>query len=732
MTDTAQNGKPEIDAETFALGPRKPPQLRVVETPKTRLDFALYFLSKGFLILPVRANEKRAFSKDGGGKPEFATPGHPLNGGTLRATNHAPTIKRWFRDYPDINYGLALLGRTCVDVDVRKGEHWQFELSVVMGFDETPDTLANGSANGGFHIFFEGETENKNKAFKSGADPSCIDIKAGKTAYVVGPGCTVDGKPYRLLRDLPIAPLPDFVRFSGAVDAAPTNMTDTTERETPPPLEVTVSALKYLAEHDKEAICDRGMWLETLAAMKFSYGEAGRDAADDWSETADNFDAEVQDATWDSLKRASGKVKTAASIVWRARQKGWTAIDIEFADIFEAAANENASGASSEQTGKSETQAPPRILVKSATEMTIEGVLEYEKDPLVEGIFLRRGEQATLHAETTAGKTFLGIDLGFHLALPSLTHWHDDEIAVAHVPVLYVALEDVPGFEKQVVAAKKQFGDPGDWFMRVVPDLTLNSTKAGEEGVATIIAASAEQAKRCGVSTGLIIIDTKIRATAGDNDDKTQDAGRYVEQRVGKIIKATGATVLTMAHPNRAGDERGSLVGKQADDVRLTVIRKNGKRTLYVEKVRNGEGERTQFDYTLKLHELGRTAKDKAITSCTLVKSDPSATGKSGEGQQSKPKRGAATLNATFSDLRHEGKCVAELLPVAQVPGLRASAEDVNARFKTLYPGTPATRRQAWKAVKDNLPPGFELSDDGLTLWQADAPFGLDEDGATA
>ena len=363
MTDTAQNGKPEIDAETFALGPRKPPQLRVVETPKTRLDFALYFLSKGFLILPVRPNEKRAFSKDGGGKPQFATPGHPLNGGTLRATNHAPTIKRWFRDYPDINYGLALDGRTCVDVDVRKGEHWQFELSVVMGFDETPDTLANGSANGGFHIFFEGETENKNKAFKSGADPSCIDIKAGKTAYVVGPGCTVDGKPYRLLRDLPIAPLPDFVRFSGAVDAAPTDTTDTTERETPPPLEVTVSALKYLAEHDKEATCDRGVWLETLAAMKFSYGEAGRDAVDDWSETADNFDADVQDATWDSLKRASGKVKTAASIVWRARQKGWTAIDVEFEDIFAAAANENTSGAGAEQTGKSETE-KPRVLVE--------------------------------------------------------------------------------------------------------------------------------------------------------------------------------------------------------------------------------------------------------------------------------------------------------------------------------------------------------------------------------
>ena len=608
------------------------------------------------------------------------------------------------------------------------------ELSCVAGIvDPLPETLANVTARDGLHIFFDGETQHKNKKYVSGLDPqvSCIDIKAGDTQYVVGPGCTFEGKPYRIERNLPIAPLPQCVHEATDHHApSPTDTTNTTDRETPPPLEVTVSALKYLAEHDKEATCDRGVWIETLAAMKFSYGEAGREAADDWSETADNFDAEMQDATWDSLKRASGKVKTAVSIVWRARQKGWTATDVEFADIFEAAANENKSGAGAETASNAGTQTPPRILVELATEMTVVSVLAEASDPLVEGVFLRRGEQATLHAETTAGKTFLGIDLGFHLELPNLTHWFD-EVAVARVPVLYIALEDVPGFRKRVATAKLRFGDPGDWFMRIVPDLTLNSTKDGEAGVATIIEAAAEQARRCGVPTGLIIIGTKIRATAGDNDDKTKDAGRYIEQRVGKIIRAKGATVLTMSHPNRAGDERGSLVGKQADDVRLTVIRKDGKRTLYVEKVRNGESDVTLFDYALRRHEIGRNAKDKAITSCTLDKSEPSVASK-GDNQQSKPKRGAATLNATFSDLRHNGKCAAELLPVAQVPGLRASTEDVKASFKTSYPGTPATRRQAWKAVKDNLPPGFELSDDGLTLWQADAPFGLEEDGATA
>ncbi len=226
--NTAPNSGPEQpDNATLAFGPRKSPPLRVVKgtDPTSKLDLALYFLSKGFPIVPLRPDEKHPFTEDGGGKPARATPGHPLNGGALKATRKAETVKRWFRDYPDINYGLRLDGRTCVDVDTNKGPHWQMELSCVAGLvDPLPDTLANVTARDGLHIFFEGETEHKNKKFASGLDyseyhvgahidprkVSCVDIKAGATQYVVGPGCTFEGRPYRLERNLPIAPLPEF------------------------------------------------------------------------------------------------------------------------------------------------------------------------------------------------------------------------------------------------------------------------------------------------------------------------------------------------------------------------------------------------------------------------------------------------------------------------------------------------------------------------------------------
>ena len=120
----ASNGDaPKADNATLALGPRKPLRLEVIRgtDPTSKFDLALYFLSKGFPIVPLRPDEKHPFTENGGGKPERATPGHPLNGGARKATRNAETVKRWFREYPGINYGLRLDGRTCVDVDTNKG-----------------------------------------------------------------------------------------------------------------------------------------------------------------------------------------------------------------------------------------------------------------------------------------------------------------------------------------------------------------------------------------------------------------------------------------------------------------------------------------------------------------------------------------------------------------------------------------------------------------------------------
>ena len=324
------------------------------------------------------------------------------------------------------------------------------------------------------------------------------------------------------------------------------------------------------------------------------------------------------------------------------------------------------------------------------------------------------------HAETTAGKTFVMIDLAFHLALPNLTTWHGRD--VAHVPVLYVCLEDVPGFEKRVVAAKLEFGDPGDWFVRLNVPISLNKA-LGDEGVKTIIEAAGEQCRRCAHRPATSSLIRKFGPSLATTKTRPKTPARYIEQRVGRIIKATDATVITVAHPNRAGDERGSLAFRQADDVRMTVVPKNGRRTLVAEKVRNGE-EGPVFDYKLKRHELGFNAKGKPITSCTIIKSDPTQIS-SDRAAVDRPTSGHVALTTAFTELERDRKTETGILPIAHVAGWRASAEDVRLGFMKLYPVKDETdtiragnsRRAAWRLVKSKLPPGFEL-------WKTSPPCG--------
>jgi len=139
------------------------------------------------------------------------TPGHPLNGGVNIATRDAGTIRKWFADYPDINWGARLDGMAAVDVDTNKGDHWKDELTVLTNFSGLPPTLGHRTTSG-FHSLYKGLLPNLH--YKSRDDVrSVVDIISGRGRYVVGPGSIVNGRPYQLV-DAPIADLPDYLVIS--------------------------------------------------------------------------------------------------------------------------------------------------------------------------------------------------------------------------------------------------------------------------------------------------------------------------------------------------------------------------------------------------------------------------------------------------------------------------------------------------------------------------------------
>src|SRR5262245_55889472 len=130
----------------------------------TPLAGALWALRQGIPVLRVVPN----------GKDPFA---HGVNEATLDEA----TVNAWFRERPDLNYGIAMgNGLVTLDCDAKDRNAYladYLDLSY-------PATLEMKSANGGNHI-----------VFKVGFDAGQADLKGATTinvrargGYVVGPG----------------------------------------------------------------------------------------------------------------------------------------------------------------------------------------------------------------------------------------------------------------------------------------------------------------------------------------------------------------------------------------------------------------------------------------------------------------------------------------------------------------------------------------------------------------
>jgi hypothetical protein len=325
MSEPAQQ---PIDPEAYILGPRPAPHLTLVKgtPPESRLELALYMASKGIPVFPLRPGLKDPFGK-------FTTPEHPLCGGVNIATCDPKIVRQWFKNYPDINYGMALGGRTALDTDAYKGPQWVQEFNQLTGtgiFGHVPATLAVASARGGIHQIFEGEVG----CAKYG---TTIDIISTDARYVVGPGSIFEGKQYRLLRDLPIAPLPDTIRTELQTKSKQ-NETGTTDPKTDldVPMPIVGDALKHVEPRDREH------WIGTLGAIKDAYGEEGREVAEEWcaayAEIISTFDDPGWEYAWGYLKEDCTKRRRVCSILFDARQKGWSSVMHDMADIIDPAA----------------------------------------------------------------------------------------------------------------------------------------------------------------------------------------------------------------------------------------------------------------------------------------------------------------------------------------------------------------------------------------------------------
>ncbi len=139
---------------------------------RTFIQSALQYARQGFPVFPCRPSEKRPLTPHG----------------FKDATCDEKRIRRWWKQSPNANIGLALDGKSFVlDVDYPTGEKSLAQLEAQ--HEQLPLTTAVRTGHGGRHIYFSAPSFRvKTSAGKLG---SGIDVRGTKSYVLVPPSRTV-------------------------------------------------------------------------------------------------------------------------------------------------------------------------------------------------------------------------------------------------------------------------------------------------------------------------------------------------------------------------------------------------------------------------------------------------------------------------------------------------------------------------------------------------------------
>lgn len=149
--------------------------------------------SRGYAIFPIKKNAKNP----------------PLVKWREESTDNLDQIKAWEKKYPGCNWGLdtGKSGLVALDID-KHGENNGFvtleQLRVEKGY-ELPKTLVFETPSGGQHYVYKGKCKTTAGVIGTGLDTR------GLGGYIVIPGSSIDGVPYKVHQKSPVAPAPEWI-----------------------------------------------------------------------------------------------------------------------------------------------------------------------------------------------------------------------------------------------------------------------------------------------------------------------------------------------------------------------------------------------------------------------------------------------------------------------------------------------------------------------------------------
>lgn len=207
-----------------------------------------------------------------------------------------------------------------------------------------------------------------------------------------------------------------------------------------------------------------------------------------------------------------------------------------------------------------------------------------EPDPewMVEGMIVQGGGIGQIIGTSTAGKTFVALDLA--LSICGKSEWMGHKINT-NGPVVYACLENPAGFRKRLRAWLYKHGVPMNR-LYVIRHRPLNLSKA--ESVVEFLDGVRP------IEPAMVIIDTQAKATAGMDENSAQEAGVMIEY-IEAIARELECPVILVHHVGYTSEDRPGGRGSSALFAAMDFVvlvkhaRKTDERQLQFTKLKDGE-----------------------------------------------------------------------------------------------------------------------------------------------
>lgn len=462
----------------------------------TPLAGALLLAARGLPVFPLVSGGKRPAVK----------------GWQALATTDRGTISRWSEQ--GCNFGVALTDYTVLDFDCKNGADGLREYRKNRGPLET--TFAVKTPTGGMHLYYLGETRNTVGALAKGVDTR------SRGGFVVAPGSTVDDKPYQVVYDGDIAPLPGEIASALARSKAPLVR----------PVDAT--ARGYIAEGQRSNELTR--WAGVLRGQ--------------------------------GLTRYEMQIALLAINEYRCREPLDKAEVVAIADSISRKPFKDAQAVvefTSEDAKHEVTENPPEAIASFL------GAPPQRKWVIPD--WLPEGETVSLYGAGSTGKSLLSVQLG--LAVSTGGEWLGQPCE--QMPVLYAACEDTREelhmrCARILAAPEYEFAldqvESAPYFLwsRVGRENDIAIADGADVKAGRFLQVLDEALAALHWQRGLLILDTVADVYLGSEIDRSS-VNKFIKTILGAIKLKHNLTVLLLAHPSRSGAAlRDGLSGSTAWD----------------------------------------------------------------------------------------------------------------------------------------------------------------------